>query len=220
MVLQASRLACVREGRALFDELSMEVGAGEALWVKGRNGAGKTSLLRQLCGLTRPSAGSVSWCGDDIHRKHQTRADFHRSLLYLGHANNLKDELTGVENLLLGERLAGRALAVRAAATALAHVGLGRAAWRPAGRLSQGQRRRVSLARLHVTQAPPLWILDEPFTALDDVAADALHATLEQHLAHGGIIVYTTHQLRSLTAVRSHMLDLSARSAAAQPPPC
>lgn len=203
----------------MFDELSVEVGAGEALWVKGRNGAGKTSLLRQLCGLTRPSAGAVLWRGHDIHRKYQASADFHRALLYLGHANSLKDELTGVENLVLGERLAGRTLDSRGAVEALARVGLSRAAWRPAGRLSQGQRRRVGLARLHVTQVPPLWILDEPFTALDDVAADALHATLEQHLTRGGIVVYTTHQPRSLTAVRSHVLDLSARSAA-QPQPC
>lgn len=203
----------------MFDDLNIEVGAGEALWVKGRNGAGKTSLLRQLCGLTRPSAGSVLWRGHDIHRKYQASADFHRSLLYLGHANNLKDELTGVENLVLGERLAGRTLDGLGAAEALARVGLSRAAWRPAGRLSQGQRRRIGLARLHVTQRPPLWILDEPFTALDDVAADALHATLEQHLVRGGIVVYTTHQPRSLAAARSHVLDLSAR-AAGQPQPC
>jgi len=210
MALKGSRLACVRGGRTLFEGIEVEVGAGEALWVQGDNGSGKTSLLRLLCGLSAPTLGTVQWCGQDLRR---LREDFHRELLYIGHAPGLKDELTAAENLLLGARLAGRRAEAADAETALDRVGLRRQARLPAGRLSQGQRRRVALARLHLPRAPRLLVLDEPFAALDAAASGHLEAVLAHHLASGGSIVYTTHQTQALRGGRLQTLRLAAQRA-------
>ena len=203
--LRAHGLACERGGRELFRAVDIDVSAGQALWVQGRNGSGKTSLLRLLCGLALPSAGRVEWLGRDVRG---LREDFYRDLLYIGHAGGIKDELTAAENLLLVARIAGRAVEEQQARQALAQVGLAAVARLPAARLSQGQRKRVALARLHLAPIPPLLVLDEPFNALDQAAADALHAALNQHLAQGGVVVYTTHQPLALQAARLHLLEL------------
>jgi len=210
MTLQASQLACAHGERALFSGLDAEIGAGEALWVQGRNGSGKTSLLRLLCGLSLPCAGSVHWRGRDIRR---SREDFHRDLLYIGHASGLKDDLTPAENLLFGAHIGGRAQDAEAAARALAQVGLDGLSQLSTARLSQGQRRRVALARLYLDPVAKLLVLDEPFTALDPDAAGHLGAALNRHLAQGGSVVYTTHQPHALRADRLHVIDLSARAA-------
>ena len=215
MTLQTLRLACVRGARELFGGLDLELGAGEALWVQGPNGSGKTSLLRLLCGLAAPAAGAVHWCGRDIRH---LREDFHRELLYIGHASGLKDELSAAENLRLGAQLGGRQGDDAAVQRALGQVGLARASRLPAARLSQGQRKRVALARLHLPPVPRLLILDEPFNALDRDAADQLSAALSAHLALGGIVVYTTHQADALPAQRLQVLDLQALAARRQRP--
>jgi len=208
MGLQVSQLACARGERQLFIDVSFELRQGEALWLQGRNGSGKTSLLRLLCGLGVPLAGEIRWHGQPIR---QLREDYHRELLYCGHAGAIKDELTAWENVATTSALAGRACTRTQALQALASVGLAGQALQPARLLSQGQRRRVALAQLALPDLPPLLLLDEPFVALDEAAARAVCGTLERHLAQGGMLVYTTHQPQVLSA-RSHgLLNLDAR---------
>ena len=211
MRLRAHRLACARGERQLFSELNFELQSGEALWLKGGNGSGKTSLLRLLCGLGRPLAGEVRWNGRPIE---QLREDYHRQLIYCGHASAVKDDLSAWENVATASTLSGTACSRRQAVAALDRVGLGGAADLPARALSQGQRRRVALARLAVDPLPPLLLLDEPFVALDQAAVQALCHTLNRHLAGGGILVYTTHQAQALQARRLEQFDLD------QLPPC
>jgi len=189
--LEAAGLACVRGDRPLFSGLDFSLLPGEALYVTGANGAGKTSLLRMVCGLSAPADGEIRWQGESIFA---LREEFFRHLLYLGHAAALKDELTAVENLVVGATLAGHAVDVLTAQAALAEIGLKGREDLPARVLSQGQRRRVNLARLLLPGAPRLWVLDEPFNALDVKAVAQLAAIIGGHLAEGGMVVYTTHQ--------------------------
>ena len=207
MTLQAHQLACARGARLLFSELSFELLPGEALRVAGSNGSGKTSLLRMLCGLARPAAGEVRWQGADVRA---TRAEFGAALLYLGHLNGVKDDLAAWENVLVAATLAGRPVGRDAAYAALDGLGLGELADLPTRVLSQGQRKRVALARLQLCTENLLWILDEPFTALDQEAVQALCGTLSAHLARGGMLVYTTHQDVSFGRQRLLCMD-SAR---------
>jgi heme exporter protein A len=205
MRLQAHRLACARGERQLFSDLNFELQSGEALWLKGGNGSGKTSLLRLLCGLGRPLSGEVRWNGTPIQ---QLREDFHRQLIYCGHASAVKDDLSAWENVATASNLSGTACGREQAVVALVSVGLGNAADLPARALSQGQRRRVALARLAIEPLPPLLLLDEPFVALDQAAVQTLCRTLNRHLAAGGMLVYTTHQAQALQARRLEQFDL------------
>ena len=189
-LLSAADLECRRGRRRLFRDLSFVIEPGRALLVAGRNGSGKTTLLRTLCGLTRPERGVISWRGRPIGSQLDL---YNAELVFLGHASALKDDLTAEENLV-----ASMALSVRIGAgdarRALAEAGLESCARLPAKLLSQGQRRRVALARLGLSRARPLWILDEPFVALDTEAADDLRRLLAAHLKSGGSLVFTTHQ--------------------------
>ena len=203
--LQAHQLACGRGDRQLFSDLSFELQGGQALWLKGRNGSGKTSALRLLCGLGRPLLGEVRWNGVPIER---LREDYHRQLIYCGHASAVKDDLLAWENVAVSSALSGIACSRDQALAALVSVGLGGVAERPARALSQGQRRRVALARLAVEPLPPLLLLDEPFVALDQAAVQTLCRTLNRHLAEGGMLVYTTHQAQPLQARRLGEFDL------------
>jgi heme exporter protein A len=160
------------------------------LRVSGANGAGKTSLLRMLCGLLAPAQGQVLWQGQDVQR---SREAFHQQLIYLGHAAALKDDLTPLENLHVATRLGGTAPDDAAARQALAGAGLGGREHVPSRNLSQGQRRRAALARLPLGQAL-LWVLDEPFNALDTAATAWLLGLIEAHLRRGGLVVLTSHQ--------------------------
>lgn len=206
MGLHAFQLACTRGERELFNDVSAEVGAGDALRIAGANGSGKTSLLRMLCGLACPSAGAVRWGGRDIRA---LREEFGSQMIYLGHANGVKDDLAAWENLVVAATLGGQPVTREAAYQALEQLGLGHAADLPTRALSQGQRKRVALARLQLGTRQRLWILDEPFTALDHAAVDALCATINGHLAQGGMVVYTTHQEIVLDAGRMKRLDLA-----------
>lgn len=211
MTLHSFRLACTRGERLLFDALDFELGAGEALRVAGANGSGKTSLLRLLCGLALPSEGEVRWNGRSIQGQ---REAFGRQLIYCGHASGVKEDLTAWENVAISARLAGKHCSRNDACRALDQLGLLDLADLSASALSQGQRRRVGLARLarlaHLGSAPTpkLLILDEPFTALDQASVTLLCRLLEQHLAQGSMLVYTTHQDITLQATRLHRLDL------------
>ncbi|HZO00674.1 MAG TPA: cytochrome c biogenesis heme-transporting ATPase CcmA [Burkholderiales bacterium] len=188
-MLEARNLECERGGRRLFQGMTFSVGSGETLRVAGPNGSGKTSLLRILCGLLTPSAGEVRWNGARIQ---SLKEEFARHVLYLGHAPAVKDELTGAENLRVACALVGLSPSAQQARDALARFGV--PADKPVRQLSQGQRRRAALARLSVSWQAPLWLLDEPFTALDAAAAELTRALLGEHAQRGGSVVYSTHQ--------------------------
>ncbi len=209
-MLQALDLACVRGDRRLFRGLSFAVEPGQVLRVEGANGAGKTSLLRLLAGLGLPAAGEVHWQGRPVRRQ---REAYGAALVYLGHLTGLKDELTPIENLRVDAGLAGiggsGAIPDDAALLgALRTWGIERQARLPLRVLSAGQRRRAALARLQLSVAP-LWILDEPFTALDVEAVRQLGAVIDAHLSRGGLAVVTSHQDVPVGAARMRSLRLS-----------
>ena len=207
MTLQGHQLACSRGERHLFTDINFEISGGDALRVAGPNGSGKTSMLRLLCGLSLPATGEVRWNGKNIHKN---REDFCAELIYLGHANGVKDDLAAWENLVMAATLAGRPVKPQAAWDALDVLGLDEIGHLPTRSLSQGQRKRVALARLWMETSPRLWILDEPFTALDRDAVDTLCQKMDLHLSGGGIVIYTTHQEVKLQAGRRLNLDLGA----------
>lgn len=205
MSLQAYQLACTRGERQLFSGLGFDVNSGDALWVAGTNGSGKTSLLRMLCGLSMPAEGAVRWNGENIRT---IRDEFNSKLVYIGHASGVKDDLLAWESIVIASTLSGKSVDRDEACNALAQTGLAQVVELPVRVLSQGQRKRVALARLQLATSSPLWILDEPFTALDQRSIADLCGTLNAHLANGGMVIYTTHQEVALTAGRSMRLDL------------
>jgi heme exporter protein A len=206
-VLEATELECERGGRKLFGPLSLRLAAGELLRVAGPNGSGKTSLLRILCGLLEPTHGKVTWRGSPIR---ELREDYTRHLVYLGHAPAVKDELTPAENLDIACRLAGTQAHKEALAWALSAFAVPDI---PVRKLSQGQRRRAALARLLLSESTRLWLLDEPFAALDIGSVAYVEELVGRHLAAGGSVVYTTHQSSALDA-RARILDFSNLSTA------
>jgi heme exporter protein A len=205
-MLQANSLAAVRGDRRLFAGLDFVLGAGELLYVNGPNGSGKTTLLRMICGLVAPAEGAISWNGEDI----RSVGDAYRAeVVYLGHLNGVKDELNGLENLRVNCRLAGHDPSATELVRALGEMGLGGLETLPTKVLSQGQKRRVSLARLLLTRAH-LWILDEPYTALDSAAVALLQAVIRNHLARGGLVILTTHQQVAIDTGSVKQLRLGA----------
>jgi heme exporter protein A len=203
-VLEACDLHCRRGTRTLFRGLAFTLGAGELLRVAGENGSGKTTLLKILCGLLDPDAGEVRWHGQPIRR---LREEYARHVVFLGHAPAVKDELTAAENLAFACTLSGRPASAAAVAEALARYRLPEGAV-PVRRLSQGQRRRAALARLALSAEAPLWLLDEPFAALDAAAARLTEALIAGHVARGGAVAYTTHQEASIDAAVRRVLEL------------
>jgi heme exporter protein A len=197
-VLEAQALDCERGARVLFRGLSFAVGAGQSLRITGANGSGKTSLLRILCGLLPPTQGSVLWNGTSVLRM---REEYSKKLVYLGHAAAVKDELSAAENLSIACRLAGDAASDAAVNEALARFGLVEESL-AVKRLSQGQRRRAALARLALAEARPLWLLDEPFSALDTQGIAILNGLIRGHIGRGGALAFTTHQDPGIAATR------------------
>jgi heme exporter protein A len=190
-MLEAIALCCTRGERSLFAELSFGLFPGVAMRVRGDNGSGKTSLLRILAGLATAVAGEVRWKGALVR---DLGEGFLSQIVFIGHANALKDDLTAVENLRFGLALSGLAVTEAGCRAALAEDGLGRIADLPVQWLSQGQKRRVALTRLAFCSSRPLWILDEPFSALDDSAVSRLAERLQRHVGGDGMVVFTTHQ--------------------------
>ncbi len=183
-------LECVRGDRTLFSGVSFAVAPGSGLLVQGANGVGKTSLLRIAVGLAPPARGEVTWGGRPIRSLGET---YRREVLYCGHPNALKDDLSAVENVRAAAALAGQATTDEAARAALARVGVDAAADLPVRSLSQGQKRRAALARL-ARDGARLWVLDEPLAALDAGGAELLAGMLDAHLAGGGMALVTSHQ--------------------------
>ncbi len=203
-MLKVTNLECVRGENSLFKDINFILEAGELLQVNGPNGSGKTSLLRILCGLAKPAYGEIQWRGNFIHSLDE---EYHSVITYLGHLNGVKDNLTAIENLCISCALAGNEIDEKKAYGALQYMGLGGREALPVKVLSQGQRRRVTLARLLVCSTV-LWILDEPLVALDNAAVDLVQRLLEQHLEEGGMVVMTTHQEINVTAVLTKRLQL------------
>jgi heme exporter protein A len=189
-LLEVRGLACLRGEASLFENLGFALGPGEALQVEGANGTGKTSLLRILAGLTPPDEGEVLWRGQRISDR---RADFHAQLAYLGHHLGLKHELTVAENLKAAVAIQSIGAAPDRLDEALAQVRLTERASLPVRVLSAGQKQRVAVARMLLLGAV-LWILDEPFTALDAAGVAMVSALIEAHLDRGGVAILTSHQ--------------------------
>jgi heme exporter protein A len=198
-VLQARNLQCERGGRTLFSGLSFLLHPGDALRISGANGSGKTSLLRMLCGLLPPSEGEICWHATPIQA---LREEYSRQLVYLGHAPAVKDELSAAENLRIACSIAGAAVSETSVEQALARFGL-EGSDAAVKRLSQGQRRRAAPARLALSAGRPLWLLDEPFSALDAEGISLLDALILGHTGRGGCVVFTTHQDPGIAAARA-----------------
>ncbi len=189
-----SNLSCARGDKHLFSGVSFSLQPGQWLHLEGNNGVGKTSLLRLVCGLSALEEGEITWNNQAVSKDPQT---FRANLAYLGHQLALKDDLSPLENLQIDAAIVGRQLTASDAKQALAQMGLRGRENLPVRVLSQGQKRRTALARLLVSSAK-LWILDEPFVALDTMAQNALSEVINAHLAKQGMVLLTSHQAVSL----------------------
>lgn len=201
-MLSAHGLTCVRGDRQLFSNLNLALGAGEWIHVCGENGAGKTSLLRILAGLAQPSEGQVRWqerlIGDG-------EAGFRANMLYFGHHAALKEDLSAMENLEFSSAMDGLQWDGVQSLIALQRMGLRGRENLPVRVLSAGQKRRVMLSRL-LTRPAVLWILDEPFTALDVSAVQLLSDLVGEHVAGGKMAVITSHQVMPIPGGRKVQL--------------
>ncbi len=202
--LAAEALSCQRNYRELFADLSFRLHAHEVLLVEGRNGSGKTTLLRTIAGIRRADAGQLTWCGTPIEK---LGADFHEHIAYVGHLDGVKADLTAYENLRVARAL-GKPADI-SLDDALAQVELLDRADVLTQNLSAGQRRRLALARLLVTDAT-LWVLDEPFTALDKQGRAAFERLMQQHTQKGGMVVLSSHHDINLHDQKIQRINLSA----------
>jgi heme exporter protein A len=203
-MLTLSKVVGQRGGRQLFDDLSFELSPGQLMYVVGANGAGKTSLLRMICGLARPESGTVLWNAAAIEEDLQA---FSADLLFIGHHPAIKPELTAKENLVYFLGTCGYPYDPEKTRKALNLVGLKGKLHTPARFLSQGQLRRLALARLWL-ESKKLWVLDEPYTALDADGVRIVEARMSEHLAQGGMIVMTSHQQPTLPQALVRQISL------------
>ncbi|OOF63126.1 cytochrome c biogenesis heme-transporting ATPase CcmA [Rodentibacter pneumotropicus] len=201
--LSIKELACQRGERLLFGGLSHNFTSGDFVQIEGHNGIGKTSLLRILAGLAQPIAGEVQWNSESISKQ---REIYYQDLLYLGHFSGVKPELTALENLQFYQRISQAEQSENALWNVLEKIGLLGREDLPAAQLSAGQQRRIALARLWLSYAP-LWILDEPFTAIDKKGVEILTALFDEHAKQGGIVLITSHQ--DVPSMRLQKLNLA-----------
>jgi heme exporter protein A len=199
--LTAKSLSCRRGNEWLFKGLDFKCEPEQLLWLRGSNGSGKTSLLRILAGLSLADEGELSFRTDD-------RAAFRKTLVYVGHTNGLKDDLTVLESLNFVAKLHGRPSGNEALGIALRRLAIHHRRHAYVRTLSQGQRRRVALSRLALEHEPCLWILDEPFDSLDAEGIDAINGLLKEHLDRGGGIVLTSHVPLSLADANIRQIEL------------
>lgn len=195
----------MRGDRRLFSGLDLSVSPGTFVQLTGPNGSGKTSLLRILCGLLPPAEGAVNWNGANIHSLGE---EYFTDVSYLGHRHGVKDELSAVENLRISNALNGVPISKERARTVFEQMGLAGRELLPARLLSEGQRRRVGLARLLVCNTK-LWLLDEVLTSLDKGAVALVRSLIENHLAAGGIAIVATHQELELSSGLTKRLELT-----------
>lgn len=206
-MLESAGLACERGERRLFEGLNLQLHAGTVTWLRGRNGRGKTSLLRLLAGLSSPAAGDIHIMGRPAR---QAGPAWRRHWAYVAHQNALKDDLTATEALAFLARLHGLQASPSALQRALHRMGMANRQHAPVRTLSQGQRRRIALARLALQGSATLWLLDEPFDALDVDGIQALNDLIAEHAARGGCVLLTSHQALSLQQPVPLLLDLEA----------
>lgn len=204
--LMVSGFGCIRNSRVLLRNIDLKVSAGQVLFLKGNNGAGKSTLLRSLAGLLPWRAGQLNWCGQTLDA---SSADYQQHLAYLGHQSGMSDALTGIENLRFALNMLDVAWLPVSVATVLGQLDVAAVATRPFGRLSQGQRRRMAIARVMLSERP-LWLLDEPDNALDRHGGAFLEEALKKHTDNGGMAVVVTHRGLSVSETPSWVLDLSA----------
>jgi len=197
-ILEARAITCVRGDRELFSRLDLQVSAGECLHIRGENGVGKTSLLRLLTGLAPPESGEVLWNGVPIKKE---SSEYHSKLLFLGHRDALKEDLTALENLRMYAAIDGIDLSDVEAFSTLWRFGLKGREDLPVNCLSAGQKKRVLMARM-LTRRAQVWILDEPFNALDTQAVRELQSLIGQHLEGNGLVVLTSHQPLAISNLR------------------
>jgi heme exporter protein A len=204
MQLIVNNLKCTRNDRVLFANISFTINAGEVLHVAGANGAGKTSLLQMLCGLMQPQAGSIQWQGQLINANN--KEEYKAKLAYVGHKIGVKDGLTVRENLIMVSKLA-YAYSQIDWSLILKKLQLEQVEHTLCQKLSAGQRQRVALARLLILDAS-LWILDEPFTAMDKAGVACVQQLIAEHTAKSGMVILTTHQAIELPTVVIKQLQL------------
>lgn len=209
--LGADALAGQRGERPLFRGLTLALRPSQVVWLRGRNGRGKTSLLRLLAGLATPAQGRVLIDGEPVRHAPGWRS----RLLYIAHANALKDDLTVAESLRFLGQLQGRVPTADEIDAALARLGMASRRNAPVRTLSQGQRRRAALARLALPQPASIWLLDEPFDALDDEGVQALHGLIADQARRGGSVLLTSHQPTGLRDPQPQILDLDEFALAA-----
>ena len=204
--LTVDKLVGIRGDRLLFEKLNFNLSSGSVLYLQGENGSGKTTLLRTICGLSKPYEGAINWCGENIN---SLAEEYSKHVLYIGHLAGIKEDLTALENLQFSLALSGADISKNNATEVLKMLGLANGLNLPTRMLSQGQKRRVALARLWL-QELPLWILDEPFTALDASATSLLKQKIEAFANDGGIVVMTTHQEVTMNVPKFEQLRLSS----------
>lgn len=203
VLLQLSKFTCTRDDEPLFVPIDATIQSGQIIQIAGPNGAGKTTLLRALCGLFDSCEGKMLWRGKPVS---QARFDFLSQLLYFGHQPGIKKSLTARENLQWFAGIKGEVQTLDVESI-LAKVGLAGYADIPCHQMSAGQHRRVGLARLYF-DASPLWILDEPFTAIDKQGVSRLEAVIDAHAKGGGTVLLTTHQALSLENYKTIELEV------------
>jgi heme exporter protein A len=187
--IRAQDLTVRRGNEVLFKALNFELHAGQLVWLRGSNGSGKTSLLRVLAGLSRPDGGQLHWGTQALAQSESYRA----RLVYMGHANALKDDLTALEALRFLTTVHGRSCSTERMEAALRRMGVFHRRKLPVRMLSQGQRRRVALARLVLEERPGFWVLDEPFDALDDAGLTLVQELFRENVQRGGTVLFTSH---------------------------
>jgi len=204
-LISAKNLTCIREERILFEQLNINICPGDIVQIEGANGTGKTSLLRILAGLSQPYEGNILFKDQNINK---SRDVFYQNLLYLGHLPGVKGEMSAQENLEFNLALQG--LDSTTAEATLNEVNLLGFEDALASHLSAGQHRRIALARLWQSKAP-IWILDEPFTAIDKLGVKKLEQLFVQHAQQGGCVILTTHQDLSLPVDSVKKITLNYR---------